>query len=95
MTAVDSGISMGMLGKFSLLAPKQSTAVCMRASVCASVRAGRQRSPVGRMQTHTQLFPKIPKIYPPTAALNSKPTHFKHTHNTLFRAIISKFDPES
>lgn len=27
MTVVDSGISMGMLGKFSLLASKQSTAV--------------------------------------------------------------------
>lgn len=34
MTAVDSGISMGMLGKFSALAPNQSTAVLCLVCFC-------------------------------------------------------------
>lgn len=85
MTAVDSGISMGMLGKFSLLAPKQSTAVCMRVSVCACLcmRARMQRSPVDRMQTHTQLFSKIPKISPHCCTELSANPLLPHAQHTL------------
>lgn len=73
MTAVDSGISMGMLDKLSLLAPEQSTAVCVCASACVCVHAAIPSWTDAN--THSAVL-QNPKDIPPTAALNSTPVQF-------------------
>lgn len=68
MMPVDSGISVGILGKFSLLAPKRSTAVHVCVCVCVCTHTLMQKSPAN---TH----PAVTKNHA-TYALNFSPTIF-------------------